>query len=200
MFNRRHHTSIFIISMFMLLLLKYRLAKFVATRTLKNKLTMWLCFFEGYLASPHDLVSFKIEHTKCSRMRCITKENAINRPSLELVQLLPFLKNEAFTTKDIEVTHLGCATVHQLVTGFLLVNSEVDHVRHMARGIDRLGPEPSRSPMFIEHRPSHLAQGPFFFPPHHSGEAYMDSKTGVTTKNVAIYDGDFLSWISEKSS
>jgi hypothetical protein len=95
-------------------------------------------------------------------MRCITKENAINRPSLELVQLLPFLKNEAFTTKDIEVTHLGCATVHQLVTGFLLVNSEVDHVRHMARGIDRLGPEPSRSPMLIEHRPSHLAQGPFF--------------------------------------
>jgi hypothetical protein len=85
-------------------------------------------------------------------MRCVTKENTIDRASLELVQLLPFLKNEAFTTKDMEVTHLKCVTVHQLVIGFLLVNLEVDPVRHMARNIDRL----------IEHRPSHLAQGPNF--------------------------------------
>jgi hypothetical protein len=85
----------------MLLLLENFLAKFVATYTLKNKLTTWLCLIEGYLASLHDLVSFKIEHTKCSRMRYITKENAIDRPSLKLVQLLPFLKNEAITTKDM---------------------------------------------------------------------------------------------------
>jgi hypothetical protein len=91
--------------MFMLLFLENLLAKFVITCTLKNKLTMWLCLVEAYLASFHDLVSFKIEHTKCSRIRCVTKENAINRPSLELVQLLPFLKNEVFTTKDMEVTH-----------------------------------------------------------------------------------------------
>jgi hypothetical protein len=95
-------------------------------------------------------------------MRCVTKENAIDRPSLELVQLLPFLKNEAFTTKDMEVTHLGCATMHQLVIGFLLVSLEVDPFRHIARSIDRLIPEPSRSPMLVEHRPSHLAQGPVF--------------------------------------
>jgi hypothetical protein len=59
----------------------------------------------------------------CSRMRCISKENTIDRPSLELVRLLPFLKDKALVTKDMEVTHLGCATVHQLVTGFLLVDS-----------------------------------------------------------------------------
>ena len=100
-------------------------------------------------------------------MRCITKENAIDRPSLELVQLLPFPHNEAFTTKDMEVTHLGCATVHQLETGFLLVNPEVDPVRHIAHGIDRLSPDPSRSPMLVEHRPSHLAQGSVF-PFHHA--------------------------------
>jgi hypothetical protein len=127
-----HHTTIFIISMFMLLLLENLLAMFVATCTLKNKLTMWLCLVEGYLTSLHDLVSFKIEHMKCSRMRCVTKENAIDRPSLELVQLPTFLRNEAFTTKDMEVTHLGCAPVHQLVTCFLLVNSEVNPVRHIA--------------------------------------------------------------------
>jgi hypothetical protein len=61
-------------------------------------------------------------------MICVNKENAIDRPSLELVQLLPFLKNQAFTTKDMEVTNLGCATVHQLIAHFLLVNPEIDPV------------------------------------------------------------------------
>jgi hypothetical protein len=96
-----HHTSIFIISMVMLLILKDLLTKLIVTCTLKNKLTMWLCLVEHYLASLHDLVSFKIEHTKCSRMRCVTKENAIDRPILKLVQLLPFLKDEKLTSKDM---------------------------------------------------------------------------------------------------
>jgi hypothetical protein len=85
MFSRGHHTTIFIISVFMLLLLKDLLAKFIITCTLKDKLTMWLCLVEGYLASLHDLVSIKIEHTICSRMSCITKENTIDRPSLKLI-------------------------------------------------------------------------------------------------------------------
>jgi hypothetical protein len=128
MFSWGHHTAIFIVSMFMLLLLKDLLAKLIITCTLKDKLTMWLCLVKGYLASLHDLVSFKIEHTICSRMRCITKENTIDRPSLKLIQLLPFLKNKTLASKDMEVTHLGCATVHQLVVGFLLMHSEVDPV------------------------------------------------------------------------
>jgi hypothetical protein len=60
----------------------------------------------------------------------------------------------------MEVTHIGCATVHQLVAVFLLMHSKVDPVRHIARGIHRLSPEPSWSPMLIKHRPSHLTQGP----------------------------------------
>jgi hypothetical protein len=51
LFCRGHHTAIFIISMFMLLLLKDLLAKFIITCTLKDKLTTWLCLVEGYLAS-----------------------------------------------------------------------------------------------------------------------------------------------------
>jgi hypothetical protein len=128
MLRREHHTAIFITSMFMLLLLKDILAKFIITCTLKDKLTTWLCLIEGYLASLHDLVSFKIEHTICSRVRCITKEYTVDRPSLKLVQLLPFLKNKSLATKDMEVTHLGCATMHQLVAGFLLMHSEVDPI------------------------------------------------------------------------
>jgi hypothetical protein len=37
MLSRGHHTAIFIISMFMLLLLKDLLAKFIITYTLKDK-------------------------------------------------------------------------------------------------------------------------------------------------------------------
>jgi hypothetical protein len=90
------------------------------------------------------------------------QKNIIDRPSLKLVQFLPFLKDKAFATKDMEVTHLGCATVHQLTTGFLLMHFEVDPVRNIARGIHRLSPEPSRSPMLIKHHLSHLTQGSVF--------------------------------------
>jgi hypothetical protein len=128
MFSRGHCTAILIVSMFMLLLLKDLLTKLIITCTLKDKLTTWLCLVEGYLASLHDLVSFKIEHTICSRMRCITKENTIDRPSLELIRLPAFLQNETLATKDMEVTHLRCATMHQLIACFLLVHSEVDPV------------------------------------------------------------------------
>jgi hypothetical protein len=78
MLSRGHHTAIFIISMFMLLLLKHLLTKFITFCTLKDKLTTWLWLIEGYLAILHDLVSFKIEQMICSRVRCITKENTIN--------------------------------------------------------------------------------------------------------------------------
>jgi hypothetical protein len=57
--------------------------------------------------------------------------------------------------------------MHQLVTGFLLVNPEVNPVQHIARGFDRLSTEPSWSHMLVEHRPSHLAQGSIF-PFHHA--------------------------------
>jgi hypothetical protein len=76
--SRGHHTAMFIIFMFMLLLLKDLLAKFIITCTIKDKLTTWLCLVEGYLTSLHNLVSFKIEHTICSTLRCITKENTID--------------------------------------------------------------------------------------------------------------------------
>jgi hypothetical protein len=68
MLSHGHHTAIFIIPMFMLFLLKDLLAKFIITCTLKDKLTTWLYLVESYLASLHDLVSFKIDHTICSRV------------------------------------------------------------------------------------------------------------------------------------
>jgi hypothetical protein len=95
-------------------------------------------------------------------MRCITKENTIDRLSLKLIQLVPFLQNKALPTKDMEVTHLGCATMHQLIARFLLMHFKEDPIWHIARGIHCLSPEPPQSPMLIKHRPSHLTQGLVF--------------------------------------
>jgi hypothetical protein len=58
MFSRGHHTAIFIVSTFMLLLLKDLLAELIMTCTLKDKLTTWLCLVEGYgspVMPPHPL-------------------------------------------------------------------------------------------------------------------------------------------------
>jgi hypothetical protein len=60
MLSRGHHPTVFIVSMFMLLLLNDLLAKLIITCIIKDKLTTWLCLVEGYLTSLDDLVSFKI--------------------------------------------------------------------------------------------------------------------------------------------
>jgi hypothetical protein len=60
MLSRRRHTTIFLISSLLHLILKNLLAKFLVTCTLKSKQTAWLCLVEGNLTSLHDLVSFKV--------------------------------------------------------------------------------------------------------------------------------------------
>jgi hypothetical protein len=92
MLSRGCHTTIFIISMFILLLMKYLLAKFIISCKTKDERARWLCLVKGYLASLHDLVSFQIEHTKCSRMRSVTKQIIIDRLSLKLIRFLPFFR------------------------------------------------------------------------------------------------------------
>jgi hypothetical protein len=77
--------------MFMLLLLKDLLAKLIITCALKDKLTTWICLVEGYLASLHDLVSFEIEHTICSRMRQPKKIPSTDLAS-NLSSFFPFLR------------------------------------------------------------------------------------------------------------
>jgi hypothetical protein len=56
-------------------------------------------------------------------MFSISKENPITRPSLKLVEF-SLLKNEALAAKDLEITHLGCPTMHKLVTGLPLESSQ----------------------------------------------------------------------------
>jgi hypothetical protein len=180
MLSCRHHTAIFIVSMFMLLLLKDLVAKFIITCTLKDKLTTWLCLVEGYLASLHNLVSFKIENTICSRVRCITKENTIDRPRLKLVQLLPFLQNKALAPKrQGSDSPWVCdhASTRSRFSSYALVGRSC--LKHSTRYSP---PYPETFSESYAHQassePSHT-RFCFSFPQHHSGEAYTDSKTGV---------------------
>jgi hypothetical protein len=128
-------------------------------------------------------------------MRCITKENTVDRPSLKLIQLLPFLQNKALASKDMEVTHLGCATMHQLIAGFLLMHCEVDPVRHIARGINCLSPEPSRNPMLIKHHPCHLTQGPIL--PFHNAILGMRIRTRKLVFKTQVMAKGFKTRVSE---
>jgi hypothetical protein len=114
-----HHTTIFIISMFLLLLQKDLLAKFIISCTIKDQRATWLCLVEGNLTSLHDLVSFQVEHTKCSRVSSITKENTMKRDSLKLIQILALFENEAFATENIEMTHLGSVCINSYHIFFL---------------------------------------------------------------------------------
>jgi hypothetical protein len=76
--------------------------------------------------------------------------------------------------------------MHQIVASFLLMHSEVDPVRHIARGIHRLSPEPPWSPMLIKHRLSHLTQG-LVFPFHNTilGRRIQTRKLVLKTQVMA---------------
>jgi hypothetical protein len=95
----------------------------------------------------------------------------------------------------MEVTHLGCATVHQLIIGFLLLHSEVDLVRNIARGIHHLSPEPSRSPMLIKHHPSHLTQGSVF--PFHNTILGRCIRTRILVFKTQVMAKGFKTRVSE---
>jgi hypothetical protein len=119
-----------------LLVLKDLLANFVITYTLKDKRIAWLCLVEGHLASLYDMVSIKVEHTKCSRMTRITQENPIGRPRLKLVKPT-LLENKAPTTKSPEMAHSRCSPVHKLITRLVQEGPQKNFVPNMASGIHR---------------------------------------------------------------
>jgi hypothetical protein len=112
-----------IISSFILHLFKEVLNHLLITWTFKAKGGTWHCLVEGYLTSLHDFVSLKIKDSIGSRMVSISNENPITRPSLKLVEF-SLLKNKALAAKDSKMTHLGCPTMHKLITGLPLESSQ----------------------------------------------------------------------------
>ena len=95
------------------------------------------------------------------RVRSIAKKNTIGGPGLELVQITLF-QYEAFAPKHPEVTYLGWSFELQLIRSLLHESSKENVIGDMASCVDCLGPISPRSPMLIDHRPSHFNQSPIF--------------------------------------
>jgi hypothetical protein len=93
------------------------------------------------------------------RVRSITKKYTIERLGLELVQITLF-QDEAFAPKLLEVAYLGWSSESQLIRSLLQESSKENEIGNMAHGVDRFDPISPKSPMLIEHRPSHLNKGP----------------------------------------
>jgi hypothetical protein len=88
-------------------------------------------------------------------MRGVSKQNAIKRARLKLVKITTFL-NKAFASKRPEVRDRRFATKAKLKWGQMQNRVQEDPIRDIASSTNSIGPKAPRSPMLIEHRPSHL--------------------------------------------
>ncbi len=88
-------------------------------------------------------------------MRGVSKQNAIKRARLKLVKITTF-QNKAFASKRSEVRDRRLLTKSKLKGGQEQNRAQEDPIRNIASGANSIGPKAPRSPMLIEHRPSHL--------------------------------------------
>jgi hypothetical protein len=88
-------------------------------------------------------------------MRGVSKQNAIKRSRLKLIKIATF-HNKAFASKRPRVRDKRLATKAKLKGGQMQNRVLEDSIRNIASGANGIGPKAHRSPMLIEHRPSHL--------------------------------------------
>jgi hypothetical protein len=88
-------------------------------------------------------------------MRGVSKQNSIKEVRLKLIKIATF-QNKAFASKWPEVSDRRLATKAKLKGGHMQNRAQEDSIRNIARGANSIGPKVPRSPMLIEHCPSHL--------------------------------------------
>jgi hypothetical protein len=88
-------------------------------------------------------------------MRGVSKQNAIRRMRLKLIKITTF-QNKALTTKRPEIRDRRLVTKAKLKWGQVQNRAQEDYIRNIACSANRICPKASRSPMLIEHCPSHL--------------------------------------------
>jgi hypothetical protein len=141
---------------------------------------------------------------KCSRMTSITQENPIGGPRLKLIKPT-LLENKAPTAKSLEMAHSRCSPVHELIAHLVQEGPQKNPVLNMASGIHRLRPISSRSPMLVEHHPSHLTKG-MIFPLNytiltiHIGRRKLMFETQITTKGFKMRVFKFTTIVATNSS
>jgi hypothetical protein len=88
-------------------------------------------------------------------MMGVSKQNAIKRARLKLIKISTF-QNKSFASKRIEVRYRRLATKVKLKWGQMQNRAQEDLIRNIASGANSIDPKAPRSPMLIEHHPSHL--------------------------------------------
>jgi hypothetical protein len=88
-------------------------------------------------------------------MRGVSKQNAIKRVGLKLIKIATF-QNKAFASKWPKVRERRLATKANLKGSQMKNRAQEDSIRNIASGANSISPKAPRSPMLIEHRPSHL--------------------------------------------
>jgi hypothetical protein len=88
-------------------------------------------------------------------MRGVSKQNAIKTGRLKLVKITTF-QNKAFASKMPKLRDRRLSTKSKLKGGQKQNQAQENPIRNIASGANSIGPKAPRSPMLIEHRPSHL--------------------------------------------
>jgi hypothetical protein len=88
-------------------------------------------------------------------MRGVSKQNAIKGARLKLIKISTF-QNKAFASKRTKVRDRRLSTKLKLKGGQKQNQAQEDPIENIASGANSIGPKAPRSPMLIEHRPSHL--------------------------------------------
>jgi S-methylmethionine-dependent homocysteine/selenocysteine methylase len=88
-------------------------------------------------------------------MRSIAKQDAIRRARLKLIKIATF-QNKAFAFKRSEMRDRRLATKAKLKGGQMQNRAREDSIRNITCIVDSIGSKAPRSPMLVEHHPSHL--------------------------------------------
>jgi hypothetical protein len=95
--------------------------------------------------------------------------------------------------------------MHELIAHLVQEGPQKNPVLNMASGIHRFRPISSRSPMLIEHRPSHLTKGTIFplnytILTSHIGRKKLMFETQITTKGFEMRVFKFTAIVATNSS
>jgi hypothetical protein len=88
-------------------------------------------------------------------MRDVCKQNAIKRARLKLIKIVMF-QNKAFASKRPKVRDKRLATKAKLKGSQVQNRAQEDSIRNITSSANNIDPKAHRSPMLIEHHPSHL--------------------------------------------
>jgi hypothetical protein len=87
-------------------------------------------------------------------MRGVSKQNAIKRVRHKLIKITTF-QNKTVASKWLKVRDRRFATKVKLKGSQMQNRVQEDSIKNIASSANRISPKAPRSPMLIEHHPSH---------------------------------------------